>query len=526
MRRHLDEAEAPPDLSPVRHLARLTRTDGERTAVDYEGRRISYAELGRLAGGLAARLRRAGVEPGDRVAYAGLNSLDFLVAWFAGAWVGGVFVPLNFRLQTAELESILADAEPAVVIAEPEFAARLDPLLASGAIGTGLLIDDDPLLECPEGLSERWEPLSACRRGSAPGPVPRTQDDLAALFYTSGSTGRPKGVMLSHGNLWWSRIGADPVLGMGTDEVCYAVAPLFHIGGFNALVLHTLTLGGTVLVRRRFNAARVIREVDERHVTSAFMVPTMLTRIEQEASLAAADLGSLRALIVGGAPVPPDLIRRFAGRGVVVQQAWGLTETAPYVSCLPRSAALARIGSCGLPICYLEVRVVDPSTMVPVAAPGDVGEMCVRGPNVTPGYWRSPEATASSRLPGGWFRTGDLGYADEDGFLYLVDRYKDMIVSGGENIYPVEVENALAGHPLVRECAVIGVSDARWGETVCAFVSARGPITLDDVQRYLGSRIARYKIPSRLVVVDEIAHNGAGKVDKPALRRQAEGEES
>lgn len=509
------------DISAIPQIARHAAVHGEMIAIDYEGRGVSYRELDQLAGRLGTALRRDGVGPGDRVAYAGQNSLTFLVAYFAAIRAGAAFVPVNFRLAGPEVCAVLGDARPDVLIAEPAHAALVDAYLPRLAVRRPLLVDDDPCVPAGPAPSDAWSSYRdfAATSGGIDPHVPRVEDDLAALLYTSGTTGRPKGVMLSHGNLWWNWVNVDSVVDTRFGDVSLAAAPFFHVGGLNAVALRTLTRGGTLLVRRSFDPARALADLVEKRVNSMFLVPAMLAGIARQPGFADADLSALRATIAAGAPVPPALISRFAEKGVLIQQAWGLTETSPFSTYLEASMTTAKLGSCGIGMPYTEVRVIDPVSLQPVIGPGTTGELWVRGPNVSRGYWNNPEATAAVFTPDGWFRTGDIGYADDDGYLFIVDRLKDMVISGGENIYPAEIENVINAHPSIEDVAVIGVPDEKWGETVCAVVAFRGdPIDLDELRDFLGARIARYKLPSRLVVWESVPRNGAGKLDKPRIR--------
>jgi fatty-acyl-CoA synthase len=247
----------------------------------------------------------------------------------------------------------------------------------------------------------------------------------------------------------------------------------------------------------------------------------MLAAIQRQAGFDEADLSELRSTTVAGSPVPPALIELYAQKGVLLQQAWGLTETAPFATQLESAMTTRKLGSCGVPMPYGSVKIVDPDSLRDVTEPGRTGEMWVQGPNVSVGYWNNPEATAAAFTPDGWFRTGDIGYIDEDGYFFIVDRLKDMIISGGENIYPAEIENALNAHPSITDVAVVGVPHEKWGETVCVVASfAQSPLHLEEVREYLATRIARYKLPSRLVAVDSVPRNAAGKLDKLLIRKQ------
>ena len=509
------------DVSPVRHLVRHATHHRNATALIYEGGVWTYGEFAEHVHRLAAALRSDGIGPGDRIAYAGVNSVSFLTGYFAAAWVGAAFVPLNFRLAGPELREILLDARPDVLIAEPYHARLIDPFLGELSVRRPLIVDDDPAAAADEAPTAEWQSYGRFRVSVTAGapPAPRHEDDLAVVLYTSGTTGRAKGVMLTHGNIWWNWVNVDTVVDTRVGDVCLAIAPLFHIGGLNALVLRTLTRGGTVVVRRIFDPAQTLDDLVRLRVNSMFVVPAMLAAIQRQPGFAEADLGALRSTIAAGAPVPPALIASYAERGVYLQQAWGLTETSPFSTYLEAARTLDKLGSCGVPMPYTEVRIVDPATHDEVADPAVTGEFWVRGPNVSPGYWNNPEATAAAFTSDGWFRTGDIGYRDPDGYFFIVDRLKDMIISGGENVYPAELENVLSAHPLILDVAVVGVPDEKWGEAVCAVVSvSEGSPSLEEIREFASASIARYKLPTRLLVWDEVPRNGAGKLDKPTIR--------
>lgn len=510
------------DISAITQIARHAKVHPSMVAVNYEGREVTYAELHELAGRFAAGLRADGVGPGDRVAYAGHNSLTFLVTYFAAIWVGAAFVPVNFRLAAPEVRAVIEDSRPDLVVAESAHAMLIDGFLDEVAVRRSLLVDDDPWLESPAGLSDGWHSFERFRTAHAEAPphVPQSDADLAALLYTSGTTGKPKGVMLTHGNLWWNWVNVDSVVDTRFGDVCFAAAPLFHIGGFNAVALRTITRGGTLVVRRAFDPAQALRDLEDLQVNSMFLVPAMLAGIQRQPGFADADLSQLRSTIAAGAPVPPALIAAYAEKGVLIQQAWGLTETSPFSTYLEASMTEAKLGSCGIGMPYTRVRVVDPATLDDVTEAGRTGELWVNGPNVSSGYWNNPDATTGVFTPDGWFRTGDIGYADDDGYLFIVDRLKDMVISGGENVYPAEIENVLSAHVAIADVAVIGVPDEKWGEAVCAVVAFRGEaLTIDALRAFLTGTIARYKLPSRLVVLGSVPRNGAGKLDKPLIRQ-------
>ncbi|MFF1423091.1 long-chain fatty acid--CoA ligase [Streptomyces sp. NPDC058280] len=512
-------AGARAELSPAAAVRRHAERRGDAVALVYRAgaaggprtsvTEVSYRELDDRSGRLARALLDTGVETGDRVAYLGLNSPALIATLLACSAVGAVFVPVNHRLSPDEVANVLHDCNPRVLTAEAGQEALVDAVVPSRAVKAVLNVGEDG--RAPGA----WPPLDV-------EPAPVGEDTLAALLYTSGSTGRPKGVMLTHGNLWWNCVNVWSLLDTRPDDVVLVAAPMFHIGGLNALTLPTLLRGGTVVVHRTFDPRACLDALVTHGVTGFFGVPAMFAALADLPEFPAADLSRLRCAVVAGAPVPPRLIRRYAGHGVLLQQAWGLTETAPFATYLPPEETGARTGSAGVAMPYTQVRVADPADPARSAAPLVRGEILVRGPNVTPGYWNNSETTTLSFTEDGWFHTGDIGYLDEDGYLWVVDRLKEMIISGGENIYPAEVERHLAELPGIRDAAVIGVSDPTWGETVAAIIVAEdGEPALDAVREALAARLARYKLPRVLVTVPALPRNGSGKTDKPQLRRWA-----
>ncbi|MEW2396320.1 long-chain fatty acid--CoA ligase [Streptomyces sp. NPDC046862] len=516
------------DISPATALHRRARHPSP-AAVVHEGREITAGELSRTVGAFAAGLSESGLRRGDRIAYLGLNSVTFLETLFAAAHLGAVFVPVNFRLAADEVRHILNDCGAHTLVVEEGHRELVESVLAGVPARNHVLVDTDPGSPAAPTPAEVWTPLSSLRGPDRPvrEPVALYDDDLAALMYTSGTTGRPKGVMLTHGNFWWNAVNVDSVVDTRSDDVNLAVAPLFHIGGLNALTLRTLVRGGTVVLRRGFDPAQCLDDLVRHRVNSVFAVPAMFAALARVPGFAEADLGALRSAIVAGAPVPPQLIRHYAERGVLLQQAWGLTETAPFATYLPAGLTLEKTGSAGLPMPYTEVRLTHPGTGAGIDGADVRGEICVRGPNVTSGYWDDPDATRAAFDDMGWFHSGDIAHRDEDGFYYIVDRLKDMIISGGENVYPAEVERVLAEYPGVLEAAVIGVPDPTWGETVLAVLSCAAGTepTVEEVRDFAGGHLARYKLPTRILLIDALPRNASGKLAKAELRQWADAQQ-
>ncbi|GLY15210.1 polyketide synthase [Kineosporia sp. NBRC 101677] len=506
------------DLSPAAAAVKIAGQEPGRIAVVYEDRPVGYAELARSVRRLAGALADGGVGRGDRVAYLGLNSLAFVQTYLAAAWLGAAFVPVNFRLAAGEVERVLRDSGAVAAVLEPGHAAVLAE--TGVPLGTVLVVDDDPAVPLQTSLPDGWQAVSE-RADLDPGPpVARRENDLAVLMFTSGTTGRPKGVQLTQGNIWWNGVNVDSVTDCRRDDVNLAVAPLFHIGALNSFTLRSLNRGGTTVIRRVFDPARTLQDLVHHRVNALFAVPAMFAAIARVPGFADADLSALRTPIVAGAPVPPKVIADWAARGTLLQQAWGLTETAPFATYLPAALTLEKIGSAGFAMPFTEIRVTDPATGARVTEPGARGQVCVRGANVTPGYWNNPDADAAAFDAEGWFLSGDIGHLDEDGCLFIVDRLKDMLIVGGENVYPAEVEAALTTCPEVADVAVVGAPHEAWGEAAVAVLTLEpgASLTLGELRDHGAEKLAAYKLPVRMVVVESIPRNAAGKFDKNAVR--------
>jgi fatty-acyl-CoA synthase len=504
-----------PELSVTGWFAARTRRSPGRKALTFEGRSWTYSELLDRVDRLADGLRTGGVGVGDRVGYIGTNHPALLETFLASSRLGAVFVPLNFRLTSTELTYIINDAGIHTLVTDRDRRSSIDPVRDQLAVRRYLGVElDEPaagwgdIIDLIEGspVSTEWSRIAA--------------DDLALIMYTSGTTGKPKGVMLTHGNLWWNVTNLMHLFEVRADDVTLATSPLFHIAGLNVTIPTTWRMGGEVVLHRSFDAQRCLDDIERYRVSTLFGAPTMFQMMSALPGFAAADTSSVRMIICGGAPVPESLVRLYHDRGITMLNGYGLTETSPSCCFLTAEHAITKVGSVGQPPLYSELRVVDDDGHE-VRQPGALGEVCVRGPNVTPGYWRNPTATAAAFDQEGWFYTEDVGYLDQDGFLYIADRKKDVIVTGGENVASAEVENVLIAHPSVFDVAVIGTPHDRWGETVTAVVVPRGSApTLEDLRSFAGAALARYKLPTRIIVVDNLPRNPSGKVIKVELRAQ------
>jgi fatty-acyl-CoA synthase len=502
-----------PDVGLGRMIGRRTALTPSNRALTFEGATWTYADLLDRVDRFASSLRAGGVSKGDRVGYLGLNHPAFFVTMFGAARLGAIFVPLNFRLTGAELDFIINDSGVHTMVADDTHRAVLDDVRAQ--------------LPCAryigaESGGDGWESLDEIIAANSPLGVADTAnvdaDDVALIMYTSGTTGRPKGAMLTHGNLAWNNINALHGMAMASDEVSLVVAPLFHIGGLNVTTLLSLQKGGEIVVHRTFDPGAALEAIEQYGVTNMFGVPAIFLFMSQHPKFEATDFTSVRLFVVGGAPVPEPLLKVYNGKGIPFAQGYGLTETAPFSSLLLPEYAVDKVGSAGTAPLYSDLAILDDAgNPCPV---GERGEICTRGPNVMAGYWNRPDATAEAIDAQGFFHSGDVGYFDADGFLFVVDRVKDMVISGGENVYPAEVESVLYEHPSVAEVAIIGLPDDRWGEAVTAVVALKADqqLTLDQLRDFGGERLAKYKLPIRLETIDALPRNPAGKVLKFELR--------
>ncbi|CAL9361631.1 Long-chain-fatty-acid--CoA ligase FadD13 [Streptomyces sp. enrichment culture] len=490
--------------------ARRARKTPHRTALIHGDTTLTYAALHTRTTRLAHALRARGIRRGDRVAYLGPNHPSYLETLFAAGMLGAVFVPLNTRLAGPEIAYQLADSGAKALVYGPAHAG----LVAGLPGGTDVRTRIEVGAEYEEAID-----------GAAADPVdePVAADDTCIIMYTSGTTGRPKGAMLTHANLTWNAVNVLVDTDLIADERALVSAPLFHTAGLNMLALPVLLKGGACVLVEAFDPAGTLDLIERHRITFMFGVPTMFDQVARQPRFPDADLSSLRILTCGGSPVPTRLIAAYRERGLTFLQGYGMTEAAPGVLFLDAEHALTKAGSAGVPHFFSDVRVVRPD-LTPVGA-GETGEVVVRGPHVMPGYWGLPEETAAS-FTDGWFRSGDAARIDEDGYVHIVDRIKDMIISGGENVYPAEIEDLLLAHPDVAECAVIGVPDTTWGEVPRAVVVPRRGARPDPgrILASLTGRLAKYKIPKSVVIADELPRTASGKLLKPQVRRRYGGQ--
>ena len=501
-------------------LRRALQINAAGLATVFKDRRRNWAEIGDRVARLASALRALGVNEGDRVAVLMLNSDRYLELYLATAWAGAVIVPLNIRWSPLENEDALLDCRANVLVVDTAFAAT-GATMAKALSDLTLIFADDT--DTPAGM-ENYEALIA---RSAPVPdVMRKGEDLAGIFYTGGTTGRSKGVMLSHRNLMANALNA---LGEGmfqASAVYLHAAPMFHLA--NGAAMYSLLLsGGSNVIVQSFTPEGVMSVIQNERVTDVLLVPTMIQMLVDHPALGSYDLSSLKEITYGASPISEAVLDRTTAAlpKIRLTQAYGMTELSPIATILhwnehiDDGRAKGRHRGAGRATLGCEVRIVDADDK-PVAT-GVVGEIAVRGDVVMMGYWERPEETAKAVIDG-WMHTGDGGYMDKDGFIYVVDRVKDMIISGGENVYSVEVENAIAKHPAVAQCAVIGIPSAQWGEQVHAVVVTKSgaALTEDELIAFCKTLIAGYKCPRSADISETpLPLSGAGKILKRELRR-------
>jgi fatty-acyl-CoA synthase len=499
--------------------------DPDATALVQGSRRLTYAQLSRRSGALAGVLAGAGVRAGDRVAYLGPNDIAVFETLFAAARLGAIFVPLNTRLAPPEIAFMLDDCAPDVLVVGAGLEEAAAAALAASARAARVLhLDPSPGGGFP---GPGYEEAIAAHGGAVavPATVDVTLDDPALILYTSGTTGRPKGAVLTHGNLTFNTFNQLGHFSLSGDDVALCSAPLFHVLGLGQVTLPTLFAGGTVVVMPKFSPGPFLAAIAGARATVFPLAPTMLQMLCEHPDFDATDLSSLRYVVYGGSPISAPVAARWLGRGITMLQGYGMTEAAPGVLMAMSHGAKQRPVSAGVPHFFTDIALRQPDGTI-TSGPGQ-GELLIRGPNVFSRYWNRPEETRAA-FTGGWFATGDIVRIDPDGWSYVVDRVKDMIISGGENVYPAEVEAAITELPQVAEAAVIGVPDPRWGEVGLAFIvgaSSTGaggmPVTEAEIRDHLAGRLARYKIPRSFHFTGSLPRNAGGKLLRHQLRAQA-----
>ena len=496
-------------------LTKRELLQGDREAVVDGQRRLSYRALNRRVNRLARSLQSMGLKHGERCAVLAYNCLEFVETLFAAAKLGLIVVPLNWRLAPAELAFILSDSSTETLLFDSDFAGTMEAL--KGQTPLRRFIAFGPK-EVPGAVS--YEQGMSAEGDDEPRPDQRVDmDSPHIIMYTAGTTGRPKGAVLSQGASFWNAVNMSLCIDLTSQDRTLTVLPLFHVGGIGLYTLPTLYQGGTVVIQRAFDPQVTFRLIEEERIRVMFGVPAIFLFLIQDPGFSSGVMRRLRSLMSGGAPLPVSLVRQYHEAGITLQQGFGMSEAAPGIAALDRERALAKAGSIGRPLFFMEVRVVDNDNRD--LPPGREGELLIRGPNLMQGYWNRPEATAEA-FTDGWFHSGDLARMDEEGDLYIVERKKDMFISGGENVYPAEVENVLYELPQVGEAAVIGVKDPKWGEVGRAILVLKTGQSIGEgaVLDFLKKRLAKYKVPRSVVFAEQLPRNAAGKVLKNVLREK------
>jgi len=484
-------------------LERRVPKSGDHPATIFGDEITTYRQLAERSNRLAHTFRSWGVSTGSRVAYLGENHPSFLECFFAATQLGALMVPLNTRLAAPELNFALADSGATVLMVS-------DPLrkLGQEAVAATDVTHVLAVSEIPSGGDASFIDVEV------------ELDDPAMIMYTSGTTGNPKGAVLTHQNFTWNAYNVLVDYDITSTDVAVMISPMFHSAAFGMGVLPTLLKGATLLLEARFEPGRVLDLIQRYKATNISGVPTTFQMLAEHPAWDSTDISSLRNLTCGGSPVPVRVIEAYESRGLSFSGGYGMTETSPGATSLQPSRSRDKMGSAGLPHFFTDIRIVDAEGNE--VAQGQVGEILVHGPNVFPGYWQLPDATENAFAEARWFKSGDMGYLDDEGFLYISDRLKDMLISGGENIYPAEVEKVIMELSDVSAVSVFGVPDEQWGEVPWAALTLKtgSPLTSDHVLAHLDGRIARYKIPKNFFIVDELPRTASGKIRKGDLRQK------
>jgi fatty-acyl-CoA synthase len=492
------------------------RTPHKLALVDaHTGRTFTYSQLNERANRLAHFLNcELDINKGDRISILAQNSSDYFEVLFACGKMGAILNTLNWRLAPPELEFILQDCTPRLLIYESAFSSAAASLKAQTGIEHSIVIGEN----APEGEYTYEGALAAGDPAGVEMPV-LSYNDIWAIIYTSGTTGHPKGAQVTYGNFFYNAVGMGAAIDLSSQDVNINVLPTFHIGGLGLYACPTLHAGGTVVIQRAFDPAEFLRLVQDWKVSVLLLVPSIYLVLEQFPEFDSYDVSSVRYWTSGGSALPPSLVHKFNQRGIVIQQGFGMTETGPTVFLITLADAVRKAGSVGKPVLHTDVRIEDRDGNV--LGPEEVGELCIKGGNVTTGYWNRPEATAEA-FRHGWLHSGDAAKYDSEGFYTIVDRWKDMFISGGENVYPAEVENVIYHHPAVSEVAVIGVPHPKWQEVgrAVVVVKAGKTVTEQEILDFCQEKLARYKIPKSVVFIDALPRTAAGKVLKRELRQQ------
>lgn len=493
---------------------RAILTPNKEAVVD-GNKRLTYARLNSRVNRLAQALQGLGLKSGYRLGILSYNGLEFVETIMAAAKLGAILVPLNWRLAPTELAFILNDSGAETLLFHPELTDLADSVKEKTGLKRRIILGTGETAG-----AKAYEPLLELQTDEEPNPdAAPDMDTPHIIMYTAGTTGRPKGAVLSQGASFWNAVNLTVAMDFTSRDRNLAVLPMFHIGGIGLFTLPMLYMGGTVVIQRTFDPAETLRLLEEEKITLFFGVAAIFLFLIQHPDFKKEAFEKTRVIMSGGAPLPVSLVHRYHEAGIILQQGFGMSEAAPGISTLEKASAIQKAGSIGKALMHVEARVVD--DQMNDVPPDQVGELVIQGPNLLKEYWNRLEATKEA-FEGGWFHTGDLARMDREGDLYIVERKKDMFISGGENVYPAEVEDAIYELPQVSEVAVIGIKDQKWGEVGKAVVVVKDgeQLTAKEVIDHLKGRLAGYKIPKSVVFTGLLPRNAAGKVLKNVLREE------
>lgn len=465
---------------------------------------FTYGELEIRANRLGRYLDSVGIGCGDRVGILAPNGVYYVDLFFAAAKLGAIFAPINWRLTLPEIEGLLATTKPKLLLFDPAYENVAEALKTNRSVPHFLnLVEYEACIDS---------------MGSSPlEPRDIEPETPHTIFFTSGTTGKPKGAVLPHRMIFWNSINTILSWQLNCDDRAPIFTPMFHSGGINVLLIPLFHIGGTVIISESFEPGSALELISKERATIVFMVPTMFRMMAAHPEFSSTDLGRIRFLISGGAPCPLELMETYRDRGVIVKQGYGMTEVGVNAFSMTAEESTQKTGSVGKPIFYSDTQIVNEQGQP--LSDGDVGELCIGGPHVFSGYWNEPDWTKSTFVDG-WFHTGDLARRDEENFYYIVGRKKEMIISGGENVYLAEVEAALTRHPNIEDAAVVGIPDEKWGEIGRAIVVLNTPdaMTSDEILNDLKQQLAKFKIPKEIVFTNEIPRNAYGKIERKVLK--------
>ncbi|PIV20483.1 MAG: AMP-dependent synthetase [Deltaproteobacteria bacterium CG_4_8_14_3_um_filter_45_9] len=490
-----------------------------KRALIFEDHPFTYQEVNLRTNQLCHLFLELGVQKGDRISVLLYNCHQYLEIFFALSKIGAILVPLNWRLAGPELEFIIRDSGSRILIFDPEFEEEVGSIRPNLNLSNGDYIVVGPPCSDWEIDYEKAVSNQPSHEPSINGSI--GDEDPHILMYTSGTTGIPKGAVLSHRKTFFNVLNADIFNNLTSEDIIIVSRPMFHSGGLLVDAAPVLYKGGTLILKKRFRPHEILETVQKYRVTLLELPATVYQFILQQCDLSQYDLSSARRYLTGGERIPEAMLKEYFKKGIVISQIFGLTEASTITFLSPEKAA-QKIGSVGFPVFYGEVRIVD--KMRKDVSPGEVGEIIIRGPTLMSGYWNRPELTAET-IRDGWLYTGDLARTDEEGYIYIVDREKDMYISGGENVYPAEIEKVLPTHPKIFDAGIVGVQDEKWGEVGKAFIVLKPGETMgsDEVFEFLKGKVAKYKIPKYVEFIEELPKTASGKIQKFVLKEWHKG---